>query len=65
MEYRNCYMLNAMDLLNAVPDIANTKVSGLLIGCVIDTSVGELSFLAAGRDTGMKFKVCFSFKVIG
>lgn len=57
MEYRNCYVLNALDLLNAVSDSANTKVSGLHIGCLIDTSVGELSFIAAGQDTGMKFKV--------
>lgn len=46
-----------MDLLNCVSDTANTKVSGLLIGCIIDTSVGELSFLVAGQDSGMKFKV--------
>uniref|UniRef100_A0AC35FA94 B30.2/SPRY domain-containing protein n=1 Tax=Panagrolaimus sp. PS1159 TaxID=55785 RepID=A0AC35FA94_9BILA len=56
-EYRNCFMLNAMELLNAVPDAINTKVSGLLIGCVIDTSIGELSFYAAGQDTNMKFKL--------
>uniref|UniRef100_A0A915DIR8 B30.2/SPRY domain-containing protein n=1 Tax=Ditylenchus dipsaci TaxID=166011 RepID=A0A915DIR8_9BILA len=57
VEYRNCYVLNALDLLNAVSDSANTKVSGLLIGCLIDISVGELSFMAAGQDTGMKFKL--------
>lgn len=28
VEYRNCYMLNALDLLNAVSDSTNTKVSG-------------------------------------
>lgn len=50
-------MLNAAELFNAVSDSANTKVSGLLIGCVIDVSIGELSFLAAGQDTGMKFKI--------
>lgn len=55
-------MLNALDLLNAVSDSANTKVSGLHIGCLIDTSVGELSFIAAGQDTGMKFKVKFHVK---
>lgn len=57
VEYRNCYVLNAAELLNAVSESTNTKVSGLLIGCVIDVSVGELSFLAAGQDTGMKFKL--------
>lgn len=62
VEYRNCYMLNAADLLNAVSDGTNTKVSGLLIGCVVDTSIGELSFSAAGHDTGMKFKVCNAFQ---
>uniref|UniRef100_A0A1I7RX29 MIR domain-containing protein n=1 Tax=Bursaphelenchus xylophilus TaxID=6326 RepID=A0A1I7RX29_BURXY len=57
VEYRNCYMLNAQELLNAVSDGTNTKVSGLLIGCIVDISLGELSFLAAGQDTGMKFKL--------
>uniref|UniRef100_A0A1I7Z2U2 B30.2/SPRY domain-containing protein n=1 Tax=Steinernema glaseri TaxID=37863 RepID=A0A1I7Z2U2_9BILA len=57
VEYRNCYMLNAAQLLSAVSDSSNTKVSGLTIGCVIDTSIGELSFLAAGQDTQMKFKL--------
>lgn len=60
-EYRNCYVLNAKNLLDAAPDATNTKVSGLLIGCIIDTSIGELSFLAAGCDTGIKFKVYFLF----
>lgn len=60
VEYRNCYMLNALELLNAVSDSPNTKVSGLLVGCIIDTSVGELSFTAAGQDTGMKFKVVYA-----
>ena len=44
-------MLNASYLLDSIADGTNTKVSGLLIGCVVDTSVGELSFLAAGQDT--------------
>lgn len=26
MEYRNCYMLNAMELLSVVADVTNTKV---------------------------------------
>jgi hypothetical protein len=56
-------MLNAAELLDAVSEGTNTKVSGLLIGCVVDTSVGELSFLAAGQETGMKFKVRF-YRVI-
>uniref|UniRef100_A0A915B3X3 Ryanodine receptor n=2 Tax=Parascaris TaxID=6254 RepID=A0A915B3X3_PARUN len=57
LEYRNCYVMNAAELLQSVPDAANTKVSGLLIGCIIDTSIGELSFLAAGQDTGIRFKL--------
>ncbi|KAI6237110.1 hypothetical protein M3Y95_00230500 [Aphelenchoides besseyi] len=57
VEYRNCYMQNAAALLNTMSDGTNTKVSGLLIGCVVDTSVGELSFLVAGQDTGLKFKL--------
>ncbi|VDM37968.1 unnamed protein product [Toxocara canis] len=57
LEYRNCYVMNAAALLQAVPDAANTKVSGLLIGCIIDTSIGELSFLAAGQDTGIRFRL--------
>uniref|UniRef100_A0A914H250 Ryanodine receptor n=1 Tax=Globodera rostochiensis TaxID=31243 RepID=A0A914H250_GLORO len=57
IEYRNCYMLNAVELLNAVADVSNTKVSGLQIGCLIDTSMGELSFHAQGQDSGMKFKL--------
>uniref|UniRef100_A0A183D6N2 B30.2/SPRY domain-containing protein n=1 Tax=Gongylonema pulchrum TaxID=637853 RepID=A0A183D6N2_9BILA len=59
LEYRNCYVKNAADLLHSVPDAANTKVSGLLIGCIIDTSIGELSFLAAGQDTGVRYKFTF------
>lgn len=61
LEYRNCYVMNAAELLQSVPDAANTKVSGLLIGCIIDTSIGELSFLAAGQDTGIRFKVNWQF----
>lgn len=50
-------MLNAADLLSEISGETNAKVSGLLIGCVVDTSIGELSFLADGYDTEMKFKV--------
>ncbi|KIH62211.1 RIH domain protein [Ancylostoma duodenale] len=57
LEYRNCYMMNAADLLSNVSDATNTKVSGTLIGCIIDTSVGELSFQASGQDTGVRFKL--------
>ncbi|VDM52160.1 unnamed protein product [Angiostrongylus costaricensis] len=57
VEYRNSYMMNAAELLSHVPDATNTKVSGTLIGCIVDTSVGELSFQAAGQDTGVKFKL--------
>ncbi|VDL81374.1 unnamed protein product, partial [Nippostrongylus brasiliensis] len=57
VEYRNCYMMNAAELLSHVPDVSNTKVSGTLIGCIVDTSVGELWFQAAGQDTGVKFKL--------
>ncbi|KAM3723537.1 Ryanodine receptor [Dirofilaria immitis] len=57
LEYRNCYVINAAELLQSVPDAGNTKVSGLLIGCIIDTSVGELSFLASKQDTGFRFKL--------
>uniref|UniRef100_A0AC34QR18 Ryanodine receptor n=1 Tax=Panagrolaimus sp. JU765 TaxID=591449 RepID=A0AC34QR18_9BILA len=56
-EYKNCYVYNAAELLNYVADAINTKVSGLLIGCVIDTAVGELSFYAGGQDTQKKFKL--------
>ncbi|KAK5964813.1 SPRY domain protein, partial [Trichostrongylus colubriformis] len=62
VEYRNCYMMNAAELLSHVPDVTNTKegslmkVSGTLIGCIVDTSVGELSFQVAGQDTGVRFK---------
>lgn len=49
--------MNAAELLQSVPDPGNTKVAGLLIGCIIDTSVGELSFLASKQDTGFRFKV--------
>lgn len=54
-------MQNAADLLAAISDAANTKVSGLLIGCLVDTSIGEMSFLAAGQDTGYKYKVSLVF----
>ncbi|KAL4003146.1 RIH domain family protein [Acanthocheilonema viteae] len=57
IEYRNCYVMNAAELLQSVPDPGNTKVSGLLVGCIIDTSIGELSFLASKQDTGFRFKL--------
>lgn len=57
VEYRNCFMVNAAELLAMVPDAANTKVSGTLIGSIIDTSVGEITFQAAGQDTGVRFMV--------
>uniref|UniRef100_A0A0N5AR96 Ryanodine receptor n=1 Tax=Syphacia muris TaxID=451379 RepID=A0A0N5AR96_9BILA len=56
-EHRNCYIMNAAELLQMTPDAANTKVSGLLIGCIVDVNIGELSFLAAGQDTGVRFKL--------
>ncbi|CAG9530378.1 unnamed protein product [Cercopithifilaria johnstoni] len=57
LEYRNCYVMNAAELMQSVPDPGNTKVSGLLVGCLIDTSIGELSFLASEQDTGFRFKL--------
>ncbi|VDM78608.1 unnamed protein product [Strongylus vulgaris] len=33
------------------------QVSGTLIGCIIDTSIGELAFQASGQDTGVRFKL--------
>lgn len=56
--------MNAAELLQSVPDPGNTKVSGLLIGCIIDTSIGELSFLASKQDTGFRFKVSLVFLII-
>jgi hypothetical protein len=44
-------------MLNSVSDVTNTKVAGLHIGCVIDTSTGELTFQTSGQDTGIKLKV--------
>ncbi len=58
VEYKSCYVMNAQDLLQAVADQStNTKVSGLMIGCLVDTSTGELCFLASGKDTGYRFRV--------
>ena len=57
IESRSCYMMNAAELLSNVPDASNTKVSGTLIGCIVDTSMGELTFQAAGQDTGIKFRL--------
>ncbi|GMS80971.1 hypothetical protein PENTCL1PPCAC_3146, partial [Pristionchus entomophagus] len=57
VEYRGCYVVNAAELLANISDAGSTKVTGTLIGCVIDTSMGELSFQAAGQDTGVKFKL--------
>ncbi|VDK67237.1 unnamed protein product [Onchocerca ochengi] len=57
LEYRNCYIINAAELLQSVSDAGNTKVSGLSIGCIIDTSIGELSFLVSNQDTGFRFKL--------
>ncbi|KJH53390.1 SPRY domain protein [Dictyocaulus viviparus] len=57
VEYRNSYMMNVAELLSHVPDATNAKVSGTLIGCIVDISVGELSFQAAGQNTGVKFKL--------
>lgn len=57
IEFRNCYLLNAGELLTCVNDTTNTKVTGVLIGCVIDTSAGELSFYVEGQDTGRKFRL--------
>ncbi|GMR59737.1 hypothetical protein PMAYCL1PPCAC_29932, partial [Pristionchus mayeri] len=57
VEYRGCYVVNAAELLSNISDAGSTKVTGTLIGCVIDTSIGELTFQAAGQDTGVKFKL--------
>lgn len=52
-------MMNAQELVQAVDDQGSTssKVSGLLIGCVVDTSTGDLSFLANGKETNNHFRV--------
>lgn len=52
-------MVNAQELVQAVDDqsSASSKVSGLLIGCIVDTSTGELSFLANGKETNNHFRV--------
>lgn len=53
-------MVNAQELLAAVSDQGDTsssKMSGLLIGCLIDISTGEISFMANGKETKFKFKV--------
>uniref|UniRef100_A0A0N4ZPH7 Ryanodine receptor 44F n=1 Tax=Parastrongyloides trichosuri TaxID=131310 RepID=A0A0N4ZPH7_PARTI len=57
IEFKNCFLLNAGELLTCVNDTTNTKVTGVLIGCVIDTAAGELSFYVEGQDTGRKFKL--------
>ncbi|CAI5451931.1 unnamed protein product [Caenorhabditis angaria] len=57
VQSQNCYMVNVSELLATTPDVANTKVSGTLIGCIIDTSIGELSFQVGTSDTGIKFKI--------
>uniref|UniRef100_A0A1I7XMG4 B30.2/SPRY domain-containing protein n=1 Tax=Heterorhabditis bacteriophora TaxID=37862 RepID=A0A1I7XMG4_HETBA len=57
VEYKNCFMMNAAELLQNIQDVTNTKVSGTLIGCIVDTSIGELTFQVAGQDTGIKFKL--------
>ncbi|PIC27807.1 hypothetical protein B9Z55_019948 [Caenorhabditis nigoni] len=57
VQSQNCYMVNVSELLEKTPDVANTKVSGTLIGCIIDTSIGELSFQVGSTDTGVKFKL--------
>uniref|UniRef100_A0A8R1HP75 Ryanodine receptor n=2 Tax=Caenorhabditis japonica TaxID=281687 RepID=A0A8R1HP75_CAEJA len=57
VQSQNCYMVNVSELLATTPDVANTKVSGTLIGCIIDTSIGELSFQVGSSDTGIKFKL--------
>lgn len=51
--------MNAAELLQSVSDPGNTIMSGLLVGCIMDTSVGELSFLISKQDTGFRFKVFF------
>ncbi|CAB3399073.1 unnamed protein product [Caenorhabditis bovis] len=55
VQSQNCYMVNVSELLATTPDVANTKVSGTLIGCIIDTSIGELTFQVGSTDTGIKF----------
>ncbi|CAD6199567.1 unnamed protein product [Caenorhabditis auriculariae] len=57
VQSQNCYMVNVSELLATTPDVANTKVSGTLIGCIVDTSVGELSFQIGGQDTNIKYKL--------
>ena len=44
-------------MINLNSKLVKFDFQGLLIGCTIDTASGELSFMAAGQDTGMKFKL--------
>ncbi|EGT37287.1 hypothetical protein CAEBREN_31615 [Caenorhabditis brenneri] len=57
VQSQNCYMVNVSELLATTQDVQNTKVLGTLIGCIIDTSIGELSFQVGTTDTGIKFKL--------
>lgn len=59
IEMRSCYMVNAQELLTAISGegASSSKMSGLLVGCLVDISTGELSFLANGKETDHCFFV--------
>lgn len=46
-------MVNAQELLTAISgeSSSSSKMSGLLVGCLVDISTGELSFMANGKET--------------
>lgn len=56
---RSCYLVNAQELLTAITGdgSSSSKMSGLLVGCLVDISTGQLSFIANSKNTDIGFNV--------
>lgn len=61
-------MANVQSLVNSIGSESDgdeggmSKMLGIPVGVLIDTSTGDLSFQAFGKSSSIKFKVSFTFR---
>ncbi len=55
---RDCYMICVGDFMDMLTSPEGRRLSsGLVIGCTVDTSSGELTYYINGREIGVRYQV--------
>lgn len=58
---KDCYCLSVAELNQSIisndPEASKNSANGILVGCIVDLSIGVLSFCVNGKDVPMKFHV--------